>query len=1011
MDEAQFIRNFKFNRQGMIDIFLGAGASISSGIPTGGELVWYFKREIYCSENGISLERFKDLASETNRIILQGYFDAQKKYPVKGDSQEYSFYFEKCFSSWDARKNFIDQQVVRKAPSIGYLCLANLIVDSKVDNIWTTNFDQLSEIAIQQVDSLYPFNVCSSANKGSFSSLNSNYSCVYKLHGDYRYDRLQNTTEELKNLEVEIERQFHSKLLNKGLLVIGYSGSDESIMGFFEKHISEPEFLSKGLFWTTIKGKPVSDRVLKIIEELNCLGKNSAVIEIESFDEFMLNIYYALGNRIDIIDKQAYLINQRSKLRFNLNNVQNFIKLNAFEAKAIPPCNVFETDIKDWKTLKNYRGDLIAALFKGHVYSFANEEQLRERFKEHIISEITNQEVPQVILNRYDSIYTGLIYDLIGKVLEAKGLEKYRRTKFYELQSAVKENGFIIYDAIDICLEFVNEKYYLNISPTHHITNLDGTELDRITYQRQINFKSNVYNKQYNDKLRQWQRVLLTKKELRFEYNGFIMEFIVPAVSCGGAKRDPKWVEFEAFHANEPWMIFSNKDRNKKSINQLKGLVKYGPIDCSFMQSGVNRSPIRLGIIAPDKAADTLLNHLSSLNSKEQNNGKDNFLPHYEGFTEVFKRALQIPAKSDVNLFAIYSQDRALKLTAKDFVNFIKHEIDKFALNRADFDILVIYIPNVFKKFRTAESITSDFDLHDALKLYATDKKVTLQFIEEKSVKSSDKCKVLWGLSTALYAKASMGVLWHPQSINENCAYIGISYAISKEKGICIGCSQLFDSTGTGMRMLLRKIDSPQFAGKRNPYMGQDEARSMMIALREEYYRCNPTAKLDRIVIHKTTPFMKEEILGFVQAFEGVTDIELIQIQEFNHWKGIKFGADFEAGADSYPMDRGTTISICDNTFLLWTHGCLKHPELGSGRYYKGGRGTPTPLVIKRYFGNSSGDSLVNEILMLTKMNWNSGDSLYKVLPVTLDFAKVLSRMSKQNEAIYNKAYDFRYFM
>ena len=37
---------------------------------------------------------------------------------------------------------------------------------------------------------------------------------------------------------------------------------------------------------------------------------------------------------------------------------------------------------------------------------------------------------------------------------------------------------------------------------------------------------------------------------------------------------------------------------------------------------------------------------------------------------------------------------------------------------------------------------------------------------------------------------------------------------------------------------------------------------------------------------------------------------------------------------------------------------------------------------------------LVNEILMLTKMNWNSGDGLYKILPVTLDFAKALSRVA-----------------
>jgi len=67
--------------------------------------------------------------------------------------------------------------------------------------------------------------------------------------------------------------------------------------------------------------------------------------------------------------------------------------------------------------------------------------------------------------------------------------------------------------------------------------------------------------------------------------------------------------------------------------------------------------------------------------------------------------------------------------------------------------------------------------------------------------------------------------------------------------------------------------------------------------------------------------------------------------------------------------------------------------------------------LVKRFAGNSAGDVLAKEILMLTKMNWNSGDSMYKMLPVTLDFAKVLARMSKQDEAIYDKAYDFRFFM
>jgi hypothetical protein len=270
---------------------------------------------------------------------------------------------------------------------------------------------------------------------------------------------------------------------------------------------------------------------------------------------------------------------------------------------------------------------------------------------------------------------------------------------------------------------------------------------------------------------------------------------------------------------------------------------------------------------------------------------------------------------------------------------------------------------------------------------------------------------VLLGLSTSLYAK-SQGVLWHPKSINEDTVYIGIGYAQSEKKGICIGCSQLFDSTGTGVRMILRKIRNPLYVGKKNPYMDKDEARKMMTALREKYYRCCPTSKIKRVVIHKTTPFMKDEIIGITQAFEGV-DVELIQIQEFSSWRGVRFGDYAQADAYNFALQRGTVVSLNEESFLLWTHGCVMSDEL-SGRnrnYYKSGRGIPSPVLVKRFYGQADADVLAKEILMLTKMNWNSGDSLYKVLPVTIDFAKVLSRMSKQDEAIYDKPYDFRYFM
>lgn len=114
-----------------------------------------------------------------------------------------------------------------------------------------------------------------------------------------------------------------------------------------------------------------------------------------------------------------------------------------------------------------------------------------------------------------------------------------------------------------------------------------------------------------------------------------------------------------------------------------------------------------------------------------------------------------------------------------------------------------------------------------------------------------------------------------------------------------------------------------------------------------------------------------------------------------------------------FAIQRGTVIQLNKDNFLIWTHGSVQHDEL-AGRhlnYYKNGRGIPAPLLVRRFMGNADGATLANEIMMLTKMNWNSGDSFYKVLPVTLDFAKILSRVAKQDVVIYDKPYDFRYFM
>src|SRR5690606_38652209 len=116
---------------------------------------------------------------------------------------------------------------------------------------------------------------------------------------------------------------------------------------------------------------------------------------------------------------------------------------------------------------------------------------------------------------------------------------------------------------------------------------------------------------------------------------------------------------------------------------------------------------------------------------------------------------------------------------------------------------------------------------------------------------------------------------------------------------------------------------------------------------------------------------------------------------------------------DGFPLHRGAAVQIDDYSALLWTDGSVQHSELNNPRYnyFQSARGIPSPLLIRRFLGTDPVDLVLQDILKLTKMNWNSG-SLYKRLPVTIEFSKILADMAKQSEELIgNSAYDFRYFI
>ena len=90
-----------------------------------------------------------------------------------------------------------------------------------------------------------------------------------------------------------------------------------------------------------------------------------------------------------------------------------------------------------------------------------------------------------------------------------------------------------------------------------------------------------------------------------------------------------------------------------------------------------------------------------------------------------------------------------------------------------------------------------------------------------------------------------------------------------------------------------------------------------------------------------------------------------------------------------FPPLRGTIIGLDEEQFLLYTSGFT--PRI---RTYAG-HSIPNPLKIS-YEGESTRSKIAEEILGLTKLNWNTA-SFSTYLPITIKFAsevgKVLSEL------------------
>lgn len=461
----------------------------------------------------------------------------------------------------------------------------------------------------------------------------------------------------------------------------------------------------------------------------------------------------------------------------------------------------------------------------------------------------------------------------------------------------------------------------------------------------------------------------------------------------------------------EPALSFHPSRVTDRDIHPLRGLLKYGPYSKSLLLP----DPIRVATIAPVGEAGKLYEFMKELNSSYTPQERQEYLPEWPGFQRVFGARMagagqgchiEIEAHIEQHLQSSSTPHVVLAET-------LVRAITQIDARRHSFDVLFVYLPNRWAPGFSGGA-EEDFDLHDHLKALTAARGLPLQIVREDSaLKYRDRASVMWRIGLALYAKAG-GIPWKIADSNPDTAYIGISYSI---RPVVDGlprfvtcCSQVFDSDGAGLEFVA--YDTSEFELQReNPFLSRGEMFKVMSRAMDLYRRKHAGRVPRRVMVHKTTEFKLEEVDGCMEAFDLCEAVDLIQIVESVGWRGVLIDApqgDKAAEAARFPVSRGTLLGISPREALLWTHGSVS--GIGPRTYFQGKKGTPQPLRLIRHAGHGSWDDSAMAILALSKMDWNN-DALYDPLPVTLGYAKVLSRVVKRMNQFGSIPYQFRFFM
>ena len=278
-------------------------------------------------------------------------------------------------------------------------------------------------------------------------------------------------------------------------------------------------------------------------------------------------------------------------------------------------------------------------------------------------------------------------------------------------------------------------------------------------------------------------------------------------------------------------------------------------------------------------------------------------------------------------------------------------------------------------------------DFHNQLKARLLKHQIITQLLRHDTLESclqppdspprdrQDPATIAWNLTTAIYYKTRRRP-WILTDPRPGVCYMGLVFKrlaqTQRDRNACCG-AQMFLEDGQGM--VFKGALGPWYSeDTRECHLNKAEAEKLLALAAGSYATEHGGTPPREMFIHGSVRFNEEEWAGFAAAAEKCgTRVVGVRIRKlYNDVKLFR--------RETRPVLRGTALKLSDRKALLWTSGFA--PRLNT---YPGWN-VPNPLDIEICNGEADIETVLRDIMRLTKLNYNSCN-FADGLPITLKFA------------------------